>query len=698
MKQHLERAGQDMKKVIITQMIILAAAMALATAPAQAKFGQYPQPGTVNDIDNPRPDKPFHFTPFAPTYEERKIEAMRYSAEKSKGSIAGAVGAAMLGLEGGLNDSEVDYIEKRLAEREDCADFTAVRAIIALYVNRDHPFLTDEQHDRIKNALLAFKLWVDEPGQNRMIFWTENHQMVFHSTEYLAGQMFKDEIFTNNGENGAWHMEHARKKILTWVERRMRWGFSEWDSNVYYDEDMVGLIAVAEFAEDEDLSLAATMGTDLMLFDMVSDLFKGIYSTSHGRSYDGDVMSGHDYAVKGVLSILTGLGTADGIGNMSAMSLAITKKYSPPEVIIRIGQEDPDDYANYERHGFPLEKIAEYGIDRTNVDDAPFLWGMGAHTQPRVIDLFLKAADEFQLWTHPFIEDAADAASALPRDGSVGRMRKSWVLESDRTLLGEVNKLTYRTKDYMISAAQSYRPGEMGNQHLIWEATLSPDAMVFTTNPASLKVHDGHTPSYWAGQNRLPRVGLYKNVAVILYKISMKQAMGERAVYPFTHTFFPKWAFNEVREEKGWIFGKAGTGYIALYSAMPYEWKDPDYEFVHDAIAEGKRNIWICQMGSSEDGSFDDFVNGVLAAKLEADAEALQVSFDSPGNGEVKFSWDGDLTVGGAVIPLSGYKRVQNPNAISEFDSGVYEITHGGEKLTLDFFKRIRKVEKVSGE
>lgn len=686
-----------MKKILFAQMIIIGIAIAVASVPSVAKYAQYPNPGTVNDINNPRPDSPFHFTPFAPTYEERKELALRHTAEKSPGSLHGEVARAMLGEPGSLNDSEVEYIEKRLGEREDCADFTAIRAVIALYVNQIHPFLTDEQRERIKKTLLDFKFWVDEPGQNRMIFWTENHQMVFHSSEYLTGQMFKEDVFTNNGENGAWHMEHARKKILTWLERRMRWGFSEWDSNVYYDEDMVGLIAVAEFSEDEDLSLAASIVTDLMLFDMVSDMFKGVYGTSHGRAYDQDIMSGRDYAVKGILSIVTGLGPADGVGHMSALSLAVTRKYSPPDIIIRIGQEDPDDYANYERHGIPLEKIKEYGISRSDVNDAPVLWGMGAHTQPMVIDLFLKAADQFQLWTHPFIEDAADAASALPRDGSVGKMRKSWVLESDRTLLGEVNKLSYRTRDYMISAAQSYRPGEMGNQHHIWQATLSPDAIVFTTNPASLKVHDGHTPSYWAGQNRLPRVGLYKNVAVIMYKIIMKQAMGERDIFQFTHAFFPRWAFNEVREEKGWIFGKAGTGYVALYSAQPYEWKDSDYDFSHDVIADGKRNIWICQMGSSADGSFDEFINGILAAKLEVDAEGLQATFDSPGNGEVKFSWEGDLTVGGNVIPLDGYKRVQNPNAISEFDSGVYEITQGGEKLTLDFFKRIRKVEKVAG-
>jgi len=661
----------------------------LTGGPASAKYSKYPKPGTVADIDNPRPDEPeFSYTPYAPTFEKRFMQALEYTAERDTGGIFGGISRALLGMEGGISDAAVEYVEKRLSEREDCADFTAVRTALALSVNEEYPFLSDDHYERLKNALLGFKFWIDEPGENRMIFWTENHQIVFHTSEYLAGQLFPDETFSNNGETGDWHREHARRLILQWMERRARWGFSEWDSNVYYDEDMVGVLSLAGFAREKDVAGAATIVADIMLFDIACDLFHGVYGTSHGRTYANDVLSGRDDAVGSLINILTGLGSFTGVGNMSAMGLAAAahEGYRPPGPVIRVGQEDPEEFLGFERHGIPLDKIADYGISRKKLDDAPTLWGMGAHTQPRVVDLFLRAADRYHLWDHPFLEEAGPAAQNLPRDGSVGRLRLHWEVESDRTLLGEVNKVTYRTPDYMLSTAQSYRPGERGNQHHVWQATLSPDAVVFTTNPGSLKTHDKRTPCYWGGQNRFPRAAQYKNLSFIIYNINMRKALGERNVFDFTHAFFPRWAFHEVIEKNNWIFGRAGGGYVALHSSLAYEWKDPGAGFTHDAIARGKKNIWICLMGrNAVDGDFEDFVREVLDAELETDTEELTVSFEAPGIGTAEFSWSGPLTVDGREIPLSGYKRVENPYCTSEFDSGVYEIEHGGERVVLDF-------------
>jgi hypothetical protein len=50
----------------------------------------------------------------------------------------------------------------------------------------------------------------------------------------------------------------------------------------------------------------------------------------------------------------------------------------------------------------------------------------------------------------------------------------------------EVNTVVYKTPDYMLSSAQDYRPGESGRQEHIWQATLGPDAVVFTSHPACM--------------------------------------------------------------------------------------------------------------------------------------------------------------------------------------------------------------------
>lgn len=63
-------------------------------------------------------------------------------------------------------------------------------------------------------------------------------------------------------------------------------------------------------------------------------------------------------------------------------------------------------------------------------------------------------------------------------------------------LMSEVNKITYRTPDYMLSSAQNFRPGEKGYQQHIWQATLGSYAVVFTNNPDSLRADDKHRPSF----------------------------------------------------------------------------------------------------------------------------------------------------------------------------------------------------------
>ena len=66
----------------------------------------------------------------------------------------------------------------------------------------------------------------------------------------------------------------------------------------------------------------------------------------------------------------------------------------------------------------------------------------------------------------------------------------------DNSSLRRVDKITFRTPDYQLSTALDYRKGAPGSQQHIWQATLSPQAAVFTMNP-------GPSSKYWQG--RLPR-------------------------------------------------------------------------------------------------------------------------------------------------------------------------------------------------
>ncbi len=634
-------------------------------------------------------EQEFSTQSFAPTYDARKKAYIEFCANRAGRTLLGAICAKTLGRETQVADAEVDYVEKRLKQREDCADFSAIRIAIALNFDRTLHYLTDEQRKRLERALLEFKYWIDEPGPDAMIYWTENHQIMFHSSEYLAGELFPDEVFTNDGKTGREHVVHAKALILKWIERRARWGFSEWDSNVYYGEDLPGLIGLANFAADPEVKLKAAMTVDLMLIDIGSDIFRGVYGTSHGRAYYDDVTSGRRDAIVTHNRIVWGVGAFASTDDFFDVPLTVGT-YRPPDAVIALGRSfDIPEFLNKERHGIPIEKAPSYGLNYNDPESIVTFWGMGAYSQREVLNTTLKTADDKNLWNHPFFKDAV-GARALIKAGDLSAMIKNTPIESDRTLLGEVNKVSFRTPDYMLSSALDYRPGTMGSQHHIWQATMSPDAVVFTTNPGSLEDGSDRTPTFWAGQNRLPRMGQYKNLLFAIYKIDTKKALGERAIYHFTHAFFPRAAFDEIKETKGWIFGRVGNAYIALYSARPYGWTDTGKAAGLEIKADGLENIWICLMGRrAVDGPFEKFIEKTAGADLLI--SDLNVTFDAPGVGRASFGWTGPLKVSGREIPMKDFPAVENPFVKSEFDSGLYVVTTGGKKLTLDFMKGVRK-------
>jgi len=68
--------------------------------------------------------------------------------------------------------------------------------------------------------VLNFRPWLyaeDPPVKTNSVYWTENHQALYSSIEYLAGQLYPEGKFTWLGKPGSWHLEHGRKNLLVWL-------------------------------------------------------------------------------------------------------------------------------------------------------------------------------------------------------------------------------------------------------------------------------------------------------------------------------------------------------------------------------------------------------------------------------------------------------------------------------------------------
>ena len=664
---------------------------------------------------------------------------------------------------GAVPDDAWNAIFDKLFALRDTSDFDTMYLLNLLYAFRGHPVASEALWQKAEAAVVNFKYWSTDPTPDRTVngqpvidnmwYWSENHVLIFRTCEFLAGQMFPNEVFSVSGLTGAQHRERARAEILTWLEERARWGFTEWHSNVYYNLDMLPLLTLIEWADDPVIAQRATMVLDLVWLDVALHLHRGTFGATHGRSYIKDKASASTedtFAASKMLFDDTDL-PYDGRGSSSATLFARAALYRIPEVIRRIATSD-EPLEDRERMSLPLPEqptakyndplpAPPYGLDYSETH-LPLWWSMASHATWPILPLTLLVGERDDLWSGQF-SDFKLLRDLVWVDGDFDRtLFNAHILYGSlwkaitESLLKEVNTTTFRTRDYMLSTAQDYRKGLRGSQTHTWQATLSERAMVFTTHPGYLPVQPGNPvpanwnwqskdepgPGYWTGEASQPRAAQHRNVGISIYAPQYRAKLSGLSQYDYraeTHAYFPVAHFDEVVQEGGWTFGRKDEGYVALWSWRPTSWRSGQPEVFQnggldfDLVATGgATNVWIVECGSqSEWASFEAFREAflkppspndpaqpritVVGPLPDADGDhfpdGFDVSYISPSQGAVTFGWTAPLVVDGEEIPLSGYKRFDNAYAQVEFDDTRYEVSDGKFSLLLDFATNSRE-------
>jgi hypothetical protein len=631
--------------------------------------------------------------PFADTYNARKKALLTFysnnpASPTNKGFLAELVRLAerITPLNIAAINGALDFVNRRF----DCSDFVLLGILRMVLQFSDAKALPQETIEKAKKTILDFKYWPDEPGQDSMCTWTENHQILFSTCEYLAGMMFPDKTFTNSGMSGTQKMQKARHRLQRWLELRFRTGFNEWLSNVYYDEDIAALVTLADFCNDEQLVRGAQCILDLLFYDMSLNSFKGTFGSTHGRSYEREKKSGLNESTADAQKLMFGMGVFGYEDCMSGIHLALSRNYRLPKVIYDIATDSSmPELVNRQRSGIKISEAGRWGLGFKDPDDGMALLGFEAYNHPKTAGLFLNMLDAYNWWENEFFRPFKRIKRPLLLLKKLHLLSPvTWLLRKDiaRNMREEVHTLTYRTPDYTLSAALDYKKRHGGDQQHIWQATLSEEAVCFTTHPGSL-TH--RSPDYWTGSGFLPKVGMHKNVVIAIYYISSVPGVYVKNKYNFTHAWFPRKKFDEVIERKGWIFGKKRDGYIALFSQEGYRWQQEGENKDAEVIAIGKANIWLCEMGrAATHGSFTKFQEAILGAELLFGE--LRVFYDSPSVGNIRFAWRGGLRVNGKKVSLRNSFRYDNPYSKVEFDPKNFEIKKDDEwlRLELEGFRR----------
>lgn len=241
-----------------------------------------------------------------------------------------------------------------------------------------------------------------------------------------------------------------------------------------------------------------------------------------------------------------------------------------------------------------------------------------------------------------------------------------------------VNKVTYKTPDFMLCSAQGYKPGERGYQQHIWQATMGPDAVVFTTHPACISENGSQRPNFWAGNATLPRAAQWQDCLASVHRTKDEDWLD------FTHAYFPVFAFDEHALQGGWAFARKGKGYLALTAARGIDLITRGDSAYRELRSTGRRNVWLCQMGrAARDGDFAAFRRKVLARPVTFGD--LSVQFTTLGGDQLSFGWEGALLVNEQARPLTNSKHIENAYCVADWPADELKIRHGGEELTIHF-------------
>jgi hypothetical protein len=340
---------------------------------------------------------------------------------------------------------------------KDTSDFHATDLLrFACTLKLFEPDASDAVPDYVRTmirlTLTHFKYWFDEEPSSdydvtdgpddEMCFWSENHQIMFAQAAYLAGTLLPDDEFKRadpwgpapgetrmpwtspprpRGRTGAEQRDRGLDRVNRWLDNRLRFGFAEWNSPGYYNEDITPLLNLVDFAPDGHIRAKAAMALDLLMFDMARFTCAGSFAVSAGRAYKQQKFLGWNQSIGDIIEIAFGTrGDFIETAQNGAIAFALSS-YRIPDAIVGIGQDRMDADRQRDRAFIDRSRVSVYtpGYDA----DAPkpdtpegvlFWWGLGNYLTHE-----MREATEAMVKAHPNL-DRSGPFKVLNPDGSIG--------------------------------------------------------------------------------------------------------------------------------------------------------------------------------------------------------------------------------------------------------------------------------------
>ena len=237
--------------------------------------------------------------------------------------------AALLAIRGEQGDRVARILAPVLTtieERWDCCDFSILPLLRLWRDARDT--LPPALAARMRAAFLGWRYWLDEPGDDVMWFWSENHVLCFHVAQLVAGRLFPDEVFPNSGKTGTQHAAQAAARLVRWFDAIDAHGLCEWNSAAYYPIDLLALFTLHDMAPD--LAPRARRTMDRLFVMAALHCSGGVPAGSQGRCYEKELLAGPLTELGSVMALA--LGGRFVPGHDRAAALFCLSDYAPPDL------------------------------------------------------------------------------------------------------------------------------------------------------------------------------------------------------------------------------------------------------------------------------------------------------------------------------------------------------------------------------
>ena len=617
---------------------------------------------------------------------------------------------------------------ERIDIREDCADFTA-NTLIRFYLENEHR-LEEVNKNEIKDCLTGFKYWMDQYDgrSDSMCHWSENHQILFAVTEYLAGKTWPDEVFAD-GNTGTVHVELAKERINAWMEQRYLYGFNEYYSNNYYPEDIAPMANFIQFADkaDQDMIDRMMIIMDIIWLDIATQSYQYVdadgntqyaFMSASGRMYmDNKASDDTGNRLRPYINLI--LENGDDYLTTTRNFFVCFKRmyetgiYQVPEVIKEILKDSSSVQIVKASNGITLEELVSDGYVGESVGQMMMQMGMEAFSNPEVIDNSIRYLNENKLFENDFLNDFKLVNLwPLTLTKTLGPISSLLNPSTNGKAIQRANVYTYQTNYYSMSTTQQHFAGDYADQHHISLSTLSNDLSVYNSQP----MRNHSRSQYWVGYGRMPYAVQDENINIAIYELPESTGMLEPHIVQYTHAYFPVGLFDEVNLDylnQGYIFGRKNETYVMMCAKSDEEavlmFKNDKDNVTAEELAEDRDDIktsvkelieasgdlrydlifeggnvhaWITELSSVEqDGSFEAFVQRILAN--EVTFEQMKVIYESE-DAHFEVIYDETFMLNGEVVDTE-YARFESVYGTVERKADVMNFAFNGKSLTLNY-------------